>query len=63
VNSPAIRSERASSATVSPYPDLISIVVVPCRSASRTRRPTVARSSSSLAARVAATVVRMPPPV
>src|SRR6266511_3606500 len=54
-------SDRASSATVRPYPDLHSIVVVPWRNASAASRATLARSTSSGAARVAATVVRMPP--
>jgi hypothetical protein len=40
---------------------LHSIVVVPDRSASATSRAVVASSSASVAARVAATVVRMPP--
>ena len=48
---------------LSPYPLLISMVVVPWRSASWTSRAVPARSSSSVAVRVAATVVRMPPPV
>ena len=63
-NSRATRSDRSSSATVSPYPDLISIVVVPCRSASAvSRRDVGAQRRRRSAARVAATVVRMPPPV
>jgi hypothetical protein len=42
---------------------LISTVVVPCVSISRTSARPRARRVSSLAARVAATVVAMPPPV
>ena len=61
MNCRAICSPRASSATVSPYPDLISTVVVPWRRISATSRETFAVSCSSVASRVAATVVRMPP--
>ena len=58
---PAIRSDRASSSALSPYPLLISIVVVPWRGASE--RAAAARSSSSLAARVARDRRPDPPPV
>ena len=61
VTSAASATERASSATVSPYPDLHSNVVVPCRSISPASRRSPARSSASVAARVAATVDLMPP--
>ncbi len=52
---------RASSATVSPYPDLHSSVVIPWASISAASRRRFARSTASEAARVAATVTRMPP--
>src|SRR5699024_124675 len=45
---------RISSATVSPYPDLISKVVVPWRRACSSRWTRLPSSSSSVAARVAA---------
>src|SRR2546429_9441204 len=63
VNPAAMRRDRCSSGTVSPYPLLISIVVVPWRAASWTSRAVLARSTSSGAARVAVTVVWIPPPV
>ncbi len=59
--SPASATLRRSSATVRPYPDLHSSVVVPWRSISWASRAMFVRSSPSLASRVAATVVRMPP--
>ena len=49
----ASRSDRASSATVRPYPLLISMVVVPCAQRLSAQPAHVARSSSSAAARVA----------
>ena len=62
VENPApMRSRRASDSVVSPYPDLISIVVIPARVASARRADTMRSSSSSLTAAVAATVSRMPP--
>ena len=61
VTSEARLTLRASSATVRPYPDLHSNVVVPCRSISATRRRRPARSSGSVAFLVAATVEAMPP--
>ena len=57
----ATRSERSSSRTVCPYPDFTSTVVVPEARYSRANRPTLAESSASDAARVAAIVVRIPP--
>jgi len=61
VTSAASATLRRSSATVSPYPDLHSKVVVPWASISVLSARRFARSASSLAARVAATVVAMPP--
>ena len=61
VNAAARATLRASSATVSPYPDLHSNVVVPCRAISAVSDRRLAPSASSLAARVAATVDRIPP--
>ena len=59
--SAASATDRASSSTVSPYPDLHSKVVVPCASISPASLRSPARSSASVAARVAATVDLMPP--
>ena len=61
MTSAASASPRASSGTVSPYPDLHSNVVVPWRSISVASRRRLARSAASEAARVASTVPRMPP--
>ena len=61
MTSAASASPRASSGTVSPYPDLHSNVVVPWRSISAASRRRFARSTASGAARVASTVTRMPP--
>src|SRR5699024_877425 len=56
-----MRAERASSATVSPYPVLVSRQVVPPRAASAASSRRFSASRSSVASRVAATVVAMPP--
>ena len=61
VNSAAMRSDLASSRTLSPYPLLISTVVVPWARISATRAATRVRSSSSVAPRVAPTDVAIPP--
>ena len=61
MTSAARASARASSGTVSPYPDLHSNVVVPWRSISPASRRRFARSTASEASRVAATVPWMPP--
>jgi len=58
----AIRSDRASSTTVSPYPLLTSTVVVPWARISATKPRSRVSSHSSVAARVAATVLAIPPP-
>ena len=63
VNLLAISIERDSSAAVSPYPDLISIVVVPEERASFNRRWALWARSESDAARVAPTVEAIPPAV
>ncbi len=52
---------RASSGTVSPYPDLHSNVVIPWASISAASFRRLARSWPSVASLVAATVLRMPP--
>ena len=52
----------SSDSTLSPYPLLISHVVVPHASISSSRTRVSATSASSVAARVAATVATMPPP-
>ncbi len=59
--SPMTRSARSSSSVESPYPDFASSVVVPPARAASNRATASPRSSSSLAARVAATVRRIPP--
>ena len=51
---------RSSSCVVKPYPDLISIVVVPNEIASLRSFSTLCESASSDAARVAETVVAIP---
>ncbi len=63
VNWRATARLRASSWTDNPYPLLISTEVVPWARISATSRATWEVSCSSVAARVLATVVRMPPAV
>jgi hypothetical protein len=58
----AARSWRASVSVSSPYPDLISMPVTPSAISASSRGSACSNSSASVAARVALTVERMPPP-
>ncbi len=62
MNSAAILKSRVSSVTLSPYPLLISTVVVPWARSSAIRDASSARNVWSSACLVAVTVPAMPPP-